>query len=69
MLKKNVNIQDVKVFSAAILPAAAVIFTNVLVPFLQSVVHNSPSEQSQLMVPVLAQGTAYLVAPRPRNRR
>ena len=69
MLKKNLNIQDVKTFSAAILPAVSLLFLNLLSPFLQSVVHNSPSEHSQLMVPVLAQGTAYLVAPRSRNRR
>ena len=69
MLKKNVNIGQLKVLSSAILPAAALLLANVVSPFLQAAVQNTPSRHSQLMVPVLAQGTAYLVAPQPRNRR
>jgi len=63
MFKKNLSIQEVKVFGSAILPAVALFFVNILSPVLQSIVHNSPSEHSHLMVPVLAQGTGYLVAP------
>lgn len=69
MLKKNYSLGDVKVLSSAIVPAAVLIFNRVLAPLLRSVVHNSPSEYSHLMVPATAQGTAYLVAPPTRNRR
>ena len=68
MLKKDFSIAEVKVFSSAIIPAAVLIFKEVLAPLLNSVVHNSPSEYSQLMIPTAAQGTGYLVAHRPRKR-
>ncbi len=69
MLKRNLNIGDVKILSSAILPAASLLFANVLSQIWNSIVHNSPSEHSHLMMPIAAQGTAYLAAPRPRNRR
>ena len=69
MLKRNLNIGDVKILSSAILPAASLLFANVLSQIWDSIVRNSPSEYSHLMMPIAVQGTAYLAAPRPRNRR
>jgi len=69
MLKRNMNLGDVKILSAAILPAASLLFVNILAQIWDSIVHNSPSEHSHLMVPAAAQGTAYLVAPHPRQQR
>jgi len=68
MLRKQIYSQDIKVFNSAILPVAALLLTNVISPFVKYIVHNSPSEHSQLMVPAAAQGTGYLVAPQPRKR-
>jgi len=68
MLKKNIALGEVKVLSSAFMPAAVLIFKDVLAPLLNSMVHNSPSEYSQLMVPTTAQGTGYHVAPQPRKR-
>lgn len=68
MLKKNISIDEVKLFSSAVLPAVVLIFNRVLEPLLSALVHNSPSEHSQLMVPTSAQGTGYHVAPQPRRR-
>ena len=68
MLKKNISLDEAKLLSSAVLPAALLMFNRVLKPMLRAVVHSSPSEYTQLMVPTSAQGTGYHVAHQPRKR-
>lgn len=59
MFKKILSGVDLKVLSAAALPFAGMIITNIISPLIRSVSQNSPGMRSQLTVPVSAQGTGY----------
>ena len=63
MFKKSIdlNLQDIKILGAAILPFASLAFTKIISPIFESAAMNAPGMNTQLAVPTSAQGTGYFV--------
>lgn len=68
MLKINLQIPDLEVLTATIVPFLTLLLVQIISPVWRAVTDNAPGRNANLLMPTSVQSTAYTVM-HPRQRR
>ena len=68
MFKNNIQMQDLQVLTATIVPFLTLLLVQTIAPVWRVVADNAPGRNANLLMPTSAQSTAYTVM-HPQQRR